>query len=89
MSILLDFAIEAVIRFFSKTPWFFKVLQVLTALVAIITGLPEFLASVGVDLPAAWEAVSSKIISVAALIGTIVAQFTTTIQVKEAEKLKD
>jgi hypothetical protein len=89
MSILLDFAIEAVIRFFSKTPWFFKVLQVITAIVAIITGLPELLYNAGVDLPDAWEAVSSKIISVAAMIGTIVAQFTTTIHVKEAEKLKD
>jgi type III secretory pathway component EscS len=89
MSILLDFAIEAVIRFFSKTPWFFKVIQVITVIVAVITGLPEFLFSAGVDLPDAWDAVSSKIISVAAVIGTIVAQFTTTIQVKESENLKD
>ena len=86
---LTDFVMELIIRLFSKTPWFFKVVRILGIAVGAITGLPVFLASIGISIPTAWDAVSSKVIAIAALVGTFIAQMTVTTDVKDKEKLKD
>jgi hypothetical protein len=84
-----DFFSELLLRLFGKTPWFFKVVQVLAVVTALVTGLPEFLESAGVDLPAAWDAVSSKVVSIASLVAAFIAQLPVTTDVKKKENLPD
>jgi hypothetical protein len=86
---MLDFVRELLIRLFGKTPWFFKVVQVLAVLTAIVTGLPSFLESAGLDLPDSWDSLSNKIVSIAALVGAFVSQLTVTTDVKKREDLPD
>ena len=83
------FLAELIARLFGKTPAFFKTVQIITVLVAVITGLPTFLEQVGIDLPEAWDSIVLKIISVASLVGTFIAQLTLTTQEKEVQKIKD
>jgi hypothetical protein len=84
-----DFIKELLIRLLGKTPWFFKVVQVLAVLTAIVTGLPTFLENAGLDLPDSWDIVSSKVVSIAALVGAFVSQLTVTTEVKDKEQLPD
>jgi hypothetical protein len=84
-----DFISELLLRLFGKTPWFFKVVQVLAVLTALVTGLPAFLESAGIDLPGSWDVVSNKVVSIAALVGAFVAQLTVTTDVKKKENLPD
>lgn len=86
---MVDFIAELLLRLFGKTPWFFKVIQVLSIVTAIVTGLPEFLLEAGVQLPDAWAAISSKVVSVAALVATFISQLTVTTSVKQKENLPD
>jgi hypothetical protein len=84
-----DFIKELLIRLFGKTPWFFKVVQVLAILTALVTGLPSFLESAGLDLPDSWDVISSKVVSIAALVGAFVSQLTVTTEVKKRDHLPD
>lgn len=86
---LTDFLLELLIRLFSDTPWFFKVIRVIGSSVAVITGLPLLLANAGIDLPDAIDAISSQVVSVAAIVGTIISQLTVTSAGKVKEHLKD
>ena len=74
-SIILFFA-EMFKRLFAKSPLFFKIIQIVGVIVAVITGLPAFLESVHIVLPDAWSAIESKVISIAALVGAFVAALT-------------
>lgn len=85
----MNFLNELLIRLFSSKPWFFKVIQIVSVLTALVTGLPTFLAESGIVLPEAWEAISSKIVSVAAMVAAFVAQLTVTSDTKNKEGLKD
>jgi len=84
-----DFISELLLRLFGKTPWFFKVVQVLAVLTAVVTGLPSFLESAGLDLPESWDVVGNKVVSIASLVGAFVAQLTVTTDVKKKENLPD
>ena len=84
-----DFIAELVKRLFSEKPWFFVWVQRIAAIVAIITGLPQFLEASGITLPAAWASISSQIVSVAAVVAAFIAQLTVTTKVKEDEHLRD
>ena len=86
---LTDFLLELIIRLFSDTPWFFKVIRIIGSAVAVITGLPLLLANAGIDLPDAMDAISNQVVSIAAVVGTIVAQMTVTTDAKKKEHLKD
>jgi hypothetical protein len=86
---LTDFLLELLIRLFSDTPWFFRVLRIIGSTVAVITGLPLLLANAGIDLPDAIDAISSQVVSIAAIVGTIVSQLTVTSAGKVKEHLKD
>jgi hypothetical protein len=86
---LTDFLLELLIRLFSDTPWFFKVIRIIGTVVAVITGLPLLLANAGVDLPDAVDAIANQVVSIAAIVGTIVAQMTATSEAKKSEHLKD
>lgn len=85
----MNFLAELIVRLLGKTPAFFKTVQIITVLVAVITGLPTFLDQVGIDLPEAWDSIVLKVISVASLVGTFIAQLTLTNSEKEAGKIKD
>lgn len=50
-NMLLAFLQELLQRFFTKSPKFFRIWQLITAIAAAITGLPELLAYFGVALP--------------------------------------
>jgi hypothetical protein len=86
---LTDFLLELLIRLFSDTPWFFRVIRIIGSSVAVITGLPLLLANAGIDLPDAIDAISSQVVSVAAIVGTIISQLTVTSAGKVKEHLKD
>ena len=85
----MNFLAELIVRLFGKTPAFFKTLQYIQIGIAIITGLPTLLIQSGVDLPESWDSIVLKIISVASIVGTFIAQLTLTNKEKEAEKIKD
>lgn len=85
----MKFLMEIVARFFSKTPKFFKILRWLGIAVAIITGLPEFLIAQGVDLPAPLDAVANQVVAIAAVVGSLIAQLTATIEEKQTKNLSD
>jgi hypothetical protein len=85
----MNFLAELVVRLFGKTPAFFKTLQIITVIVAVITGLPTFLTQVGIDLPDAWDSIVLKIISASSMVGAFISQLTLTTQEKEVEKIKD
>ena len=89
MNVVTDFLTEAVKRFFSKNPKFFKVINVILALTIAVTGLPTFLAQFGIVLPEWATVLSSKLVAWCAIAGRILVQFTTTdksILAKQAEK---
>ncbi len=85
----MNFLNELIIRLFSDKPWFFKVLQLLSVATAVVTGLPQFLVDSGIALPAAWEAISSQVVSVAAMVAAFVSQLTVTDKTKKDNGLKD
>jgi vacuolar-type H+-ATPase subunit I/STV1 len=84
-----DFFVELLVRLFSKTPWFFKVVQIISAVALVITGLPQLLVQAGVEIPEAWTGTLSQVVSIASMVAIFLAQLTTTTKVKEVEKLKD
>jgi hypothetical protein len=85
----MNFLNELIVRLFANTPWFFRVLQILSVATALITGLPEWLANSGVNMPEAWQAISNEVVSYAAMVAAFVAQLTTTSAVKKDANLKD
>jgi len=84
-----DFFVELLVRLFSKTPWFFKVVQIISTVALVITGLPHLLVQAGVEIPEAWTGTLSQVVSIASMVAIFLAQLTTTTKVKEVEKLKD
>lgn len=73
-----DFLVQLVKRFLAKTPKFFKILQVLSIVLAIVTGLPSLLESAGIVLPAALSVLASKVISIASIVAAFITQLTAT-----------
>lgn len=87
--IMSDFIVELLVRVFSKTPWFFKVVQIISAVALVVSGLPQLLAQSGVNIPEAWTGTVAQIVSIASMVAIFLAQLTTTTKVKEVEKLRD
>lgn len=71
------FILELISRLFSKNPKFFKIIQVISAIIAIITGLPEYLTSLGIVLPDNLITLENKTIAIASIVAMIIAQFPT------------
>jgi carbon starvation protein CstA len=84
-----DFLAELVVRLLGKTPHFFKIIRMISIIIAIITGLPTFLQSAGVDLPAAWDSVVLQVISIAGMVGAFISQLTVTTEEKTIRDIKD
>lgn len=87
--IMSDFIVELLVRVFSKTPWFFKVVQIISAVALVVSGLPQLLAKSGVSIPDAWTGTVSQIVSIASMVAIFLAQLTTTTKVKAEESLRD
>lgn len=69
---VIAFFAELVGRLFSKTPAFFKVIQVISTIVSIVTGLPVLLQSVGITLPEPFAALENKVIAIAGLVSLFI-----------------
>ena len=66
---ILSFLTELVVRFRSKSPLFFKIIQWVSVAVTLVTGVPEFLEYLGVTNLPEWATVlQSKVASIAALV---------------------
>ena len=48
-NVITDFLTEAVKRFLSKNPKFFKVINVILTITIVVTGLPNFIAQFGFE----------------------------------------
>ena len=84
-----NFIAEMFTRMFGKTPWFFNVIKIIGVITALVTGLPEFLNDAGIILPDAWAAIGSKVVSIASLVATFIAQLTVTSEVKKKENIPE
>lgn len=69
-----DFLVDLVRRFLAKTPKFFKWVQVISLVAALVTGLPGFLETVGIALPEKLAVLQNKVVAIAALVSAFVAQ---------------
>lgn len=85
----MEFLLELIKRLFAKTPGFFKVVQILSVITALITGLPLLLANAGIVLPEPLNALTSQAVAIAALVATFVAQLTATTAEKRAKGIGD
>ena len=96
------FLIEMIRRWGADQPWFFKTVSILGLIVALITGLPGILDSIEasvceldpqlcfeIQLPAAWDAIYSKVASIASLVGSLVAKFASTSEEKAERSILD
>ena len=67
---------DFVTRLLSQSPKFFNVIKVIAIICALLTGLPDFLMSHGIDIPDAWDAIASKTVSIASWVAAFIAQLT-------------
>lgn len=74
---LLLFLKELILRFSTKSPLFFKILGGISMGLVLITGVPEFLQAIGVDLPTLWNEKLNSAIAWASRIGFIFSMLTT------------
>lgn len=76
-NMLLAFVSEFFQRLFQKSPKFFAILNTISVIVAIVTGLPGFLASVGIHLPDALAVLQNQIVAWAAIVALIIGKLPT------------
>ena len=74
---LLAFLQEFFQRLSTKSPKFFRVIQLITAITTIITGLPEFLKMFNIALPQALSALENKTIAIATMTAFLISKLTT------------
>ncbi|MFZ1786719.1 MAG: hypothetical protein WAT92_00345 [Saprospiraceae bacterium] len=85
----MDFLAELILRFGSKSPSFFKIVQIIASILAVITGLPTALTALGLDLPDTWDSWIMKAVSAASIGALFIAKLTVTSEVKKKENIKD
>lgn len=69
---VVTFFAELVGRLFSKSPAFFKVIQIVSVIVAVVTGLPQILTAANIVLPAAFTSLESTVVSIASLVALFI-----------------
>lgn len=79
-----QFLLEIIRRLVAKTPWAFKLVQLLGLITAVVIKLPDFLASVGYSVPVAEEPYKTIILT-AGITATIISQ----LAVSDCSRLKD
>lgn len=75
---VISFFAELVGRLFSKTPAFFKVIQIVSTLVAVVTGLPTIITALGIPLPASIEGLENKVIAICGLVSLFISSLPVT-----------
>jgi hypothetical protein len=88
----MNFVTEIFVRLFGKTPWFFKAVQIISAIIAVILLGPDLIEAIeqgGFELPVSWKEFVSRAVGIATLVSTFVAQLAVTKDVKEREGIKD
>lgn len=92
---LIKFIVDAVARFASNTPWFFKVLQGLSAVAYLIAGLPAHLAYfcknqiICIELTGTWAALQSQAIGIASIVIVVISQFAVKTPELISKKIKE
>ena len=76
-TILFDFLREMIQRLGTKSPKFFRVIGIVSAAAALVTGLPGLFQELGITLPAWAEIAQSKTISIAATVSFFISKLTT------------
>lgn len=84
-----NFFLELLVRLFADTPWFFRVVRIISIIASLLTGIPALLQGAGITLPGPIDAVASDVVAIAALVAAFIAQLTVTAPVKKREDLKD
>jgi hypothetical protein len=74
----MNFLTETIKRFLSKNPSYFKVINIILGITIVLTGLPDMLAELQITLPVWASVFASKTIAVAAIVGRLLTQLTTT-----------
>lgn len=74
----MNFLTETIKRFLSKNPSYFKVINIILGITIVLTGLPDVLAELQITLPSWASVFASKTIAVAAIVGRLLTQLTTT-----------
>jgi hypothetical protein len=83
LEILIGFIADLIKRFVKPTPQFFKVLQVLSAIIFAIFGLPGVIHSlcsqmgICIILPEWWDGLYSQVTGIASLVSILIAQLAT------------
>ena len=72
----IKFLAELVNRLFAKSPKFFRIIKVIAAILAIVTGLPGILESLGIHLPDTLAVLQNKVVSIAGLAAFFVSSLT-------------
>ena len=67
---------EAIDRFKAKSPKFFVILQNISIVIAVISGIPELLDKAGVVLPAGIEAIKSQTVMIIGIVAYAIAKLT-------------
>ena len=89
---LIEFIAQLFIRFFSKTPWFWKVVQVVAGLVALVLLLPQWVTAYnesGFELPDTWGETIQTVVGYALFAQAFIAQLAVPTDVKKENNLKD
>ena len=69
---ILAFLSEIVGRLGSKSPKFFKIIQIIAAIATLVPGIPAFLDYLGITLPDFLIAIENKTIAIAGLVATFI-----------------
>ncbi|MBK8853098.1 MAG: hypothetical protein IPN97_07570 [Saprospiraceae bacterium] len=86
------FFLELIKRWLTKKPWFFKTVQIVTSVTAVILLAPQFLTAVqegGFSIPETWNGLIQQIVGYALAAQALVVQLTTTSKDKEDKEIKD
>jgi hypothetical protein len=89
---LIEFLSQLILRLFSKTPWFFKVIQALFGITALILLVPEWVTAYeqgGFTLPETWSTAIKTIVGYALVAQTFLAQLAVPADVKKENNIKD
>jgi hypothetical protein len=81
-TVLIDFVVELIKRFGSKSPKFFVILQYISAALTIITGIPELITFLNAEfgltiiVPFKLEIFANKLVAWCSLVSWIIAKLT-------------
>ena len=91
MNLVQKLVLQIVKRWAAKTPWFFKVVQYLSGLIALILLLPQWVAAYqggGFELPQTWGTLIQEIVGYALIAQSVIVQLTATPEEKEKKGIK-